>query len=227
MDFTTRLAFNKPNPDPVTGDPVDISKLNENFDKIDAVIGAAVCTSATRPTTPWNGQFIRETDTGRVLVWSGSAWVIVYNPGDYDAWTQISSPTITWTSTGVAQPSLGNGAIIFRYKKIGRTTNFQFKLFWGGTTTGGDSTGFWGFGGLPSSLDRATSDIHFAGGAWDVSSINLHEVMAQSAAGNGSILNRMYARNAAGALQRMGPTSPFTWASGDILTVAGTFETAS
>lgn len=77
MDFTTRLSMNKPNPDPVTGDPVDIAKLNENFDKIDSGIGATICTSSTRPIAPFEGQFIRETDTGRLYLCtnaSGPSW---------------------------------------------------------------------------------------------------------------------------------------------------------
>jgi hypothetical protein len=36
-----------------------------------------VCTSTTRPTAPYEGQHIYETDTDLMLVWSGSAWVEV------------------------------------------------------------------------------------------------------------------------------------------------------
>jgi hypothetical protein len=34
-----------------------------------------VCTSSTRPASPYEGQVIYETDTDRVLVWNNSAWV--------------------------------------------------------------------------------------------------------------------------------------------------------
>jgi hypothetical protein len=34
-----------------------------------------VCTSSTRPASPYEGQVIYETDTDRVLVWNGTAWV--------------------------------------------------------------------------------------------------------------------------------------------------------
>ena len=34
-----------------------------------------VCTSSTRPTSPYNGQVIYETDTTNLYVWNGSAWV--------------------------------------------------------------------------------------------------------------------------------------------------------
>lgn len=74
MDNTSRLGLNKPDPDPITGDPVDISKLNDNFDKIDAAINATLCTSTTRPASPFQGQIILETDTNRLYIRIGSAW---------------------------------------------------------------------------------------------------------------------------------------------------------
>lgn len=80
MDSTTRLGLNKPNGDPETGDYVDIDKLNENADKVDAAISTTVCTSSTRPTTPFQGQLILETDTGRIYVWLGS-WIQVPTSG--------------------------------------------------------------------------------------------------------------------------------------------------
>jgi len=36
-----------------------------------------VCTSTTRPGSPYNGQVIYETDTKQTLVWQGSAWVML------------------------------------------------------------------------------------------------------------------------------------------------------
>lgn len=64
---TTRLGLVKPTP--ATAEPVDVADhLNGNWDKIDAAIGATVCTSGTRPGTPYDGQIIRETDTRRVYV---------------------------------------------------------------------------------------------------------------------------------------------------------------
>lgn len=35
-----------------------------------------VCTSSTRPTAPFEGQLVYETDTDRVLIWNNSAWVM-------------------------------------------------------------------------------------------------------------------------------------------------------
>ena len=38
-----------------------------------------VCLSTTRPTVPYEGQMIYETDTDKVLVWNGSAWYPNWN----------------------------------------------------------------------------------------------------------------------------------------------------
>lgn len=35
---------------------------------------SGVCTSTTRPTAPYNGMVIYETDTTRTLIWNGSTW---------------------------------------------------------------------------------------------------------------------------------------------------------
>jgi hypothetical protein len=68
---TTRLGLIKPD----FVDVVDVAQLNSNADDIDAAVGAAVVTSATRPSSPWAGQIIHETDTDKTLVWDGVAWV--------------------------------------------------------------------------------------------------------------------------------------------------------
>lgn len=48
-----------------------------------------VCTSTTRPTAPYEGQHIYETDTDIEYVWNGSAWVVNY--------VSAASPTFTGT----------------------------------------------------------------------------------------------------------------------------------
>jgi len=44
-----------------------------------------VCTSSTRPSNPFTGQIIYETDTGFLRVWDGSAWD--YLSQSLDSWT--------------------------------------------------------------------------------------------------------------------------------------------
>ncbi len=42
-----------------------------------AIAKPGVCTSSTRPASPYEGQVIYETDTDRTLVWNGSGWVFL------------------------------------------------------------------------------------------------------------------------------------------------------
>jgi hypothetical protein len=55
---------------------------------------SGVCTSSTRPASPFEGQVIYETDTDRVLVWNASAWVApnsqTANPPGLELITQVS-----------------------------------------------------------------------------------------------------------------------------------------
>ena len=60
-------------------EPADIDKINDNMSKIDADAGAFVCTSSTRPSSPYNGKIIYETDTKNTRVWRSatSTWDLV------------------------------------------------------------------------------------------------------------------------------------------------------
>jgi hypothetical protein len=44
------------------------------------VLKPGVCTSTTRPTAPYEGQFIYETDTDALLVYNGSSWITPSGP---------------------------------------------------------------------------------------------------------------------------------------------------
>jgi len=46
-----------------------------SFSAPSAIAKPGVCTSSTRPASPFEGQVIYETDTDKALVWNNSAWV--------------------------------------------------------------------------------------------------------------------------------------------------------
>ena len=52
-----------------------------------------VCTSTNRPTTPYEGQVIYETDTDKVFVWNGTAWVIPNAPAQNPTGLEFISST--------------------------------------------------------------------------------------------------------------------------------------
>ena len=66
-------------------------------------IKPGVCTSATRPASPYTGQVIFETDTNRMLVWNTTAWVMPNSPAqDPPAMGLITTATcsVGGTATG-------------------------------------------------------------------------------------------------------------------------------
>jgi hypothetical protein len=65
-----------------------------------SIVKPGVCTSSTRPASPYDGQVIYETDTDKTLVWNGTGWVFLStsraNPGGLDlikAETSFSAAT--------------------------------------------------------------------------------------------------------------------------------------
>lgn len=73
-----------------------------------------ICTSSTRPTTPYEGQVIYETDTNRTLVWDNSAWIGVAQSGGAGLVKMI--PTVSGTgatvsSTGTITVASGGNSV--------------------------------------------------------------------------------------------------------------------
>lgn len=67
---TSRLGLNKPNPG--TGEPFSLAQWNASLDKLDDAVGAKPVTAGNRPTSPWHGQFIRETDTRKLFIYNAT-----------------------------------------------------------------------------------------------------------------------------------------------------------
>jgi hypothetical protein len=79
---TSRLGLLKPD----STDLYNVGIPNGNMDRLDAVGGIQRCLSTSRPSTPFQDQAIKETDTGKILVWapgSPGSWVTIFNPSDY------------------------------------------------------------------------------------------------------------------------------------------------
>ena len=83
-------------------------------------IRPGVCTSSTRPTAPYEGQMIFETDTDKVLVCNGSAWLYsatpqTLEPGAWQTWTptiSASSGSFTTTTINVARYTIINKTVM-------------------------------------------------------------------------------------------------------------------
>ena len=105
-----------------------------------SIVKPGVCTSSTRPASPYDGQVIYETDTDRTLVWNGTGWVFLStsraNPVGLDL---VKTQTI---GTAVSSITVSNAfnANYDSYKimvtgGVG-STNGNFKFVLGSTTTG-------------------------------------------------------------------------------------------
>ena len=116
------------------------------------------------------------------------------------AWDNFVPTVGGWT--------LGNGTVLGRYLQIGKTVQFRARLLLGSTTvTGATLT----LGGLPLSTPADwASALRWL--ARDVSA-------SVSAFGDADMLGGSAGLN-------LRATTPFTWAAGDFIGVAGTYEAA-
>lgn len=130
------------------------------------------------------------------------------------AWTNY---TPTWTAT-TTDPVLGNGTLNGRYTKIGKTIIGDITLIMGSTTTYG--SGAWALG-LP--FTAASAGVWYSG-TWII--------IDPGVANYQGALSIRSDKNTIGVFVRDGysnffsATVPYTWGSGDYLTVSFTYEIA-
>lgn len=128
-----------------------------------------------------------------------------------DPWTAYSP---TWGASGTA-PAVGNGVLAGSHRIVGKTCDFRIELTMGSTTTYG--TGTYEFS-LPITP------------AWRVhSAVGVATVLDTSA---GAVMSRTCTLRGTGVSVRddagnaIGLGVPFTWATGDVVLMSGTYETA-
>lgn len=90
---------------PGVGDPISLTEMNGNFQKIDDNVPPVICTSGTRPSSPFPRQMIYETDT-RFLYQRNLAntlWVMIGNIPSVSDTSAITSPytgQVVFVTTG-------------------------------------------------------------------------------------------------------------------------------
>lgn len=133
-----------------------------------------------------------------------------------DPWTSGGAPTWTGSDTN---PALGNGTLGAWYLAAGKLILFRIVLVIGSTTTFG--SGIWGFT-LPYTATVSGGRIRVDGGAYDSSGTADYPIT--SIVSGAALSLRGYPTALGGPLVRVSPTAPFTWATGDILTMTGGIE---
>ena len=181
-----------------------------------------VCTSATRPAAPNEGMTIYETDTDKVLSYSGTAWQQGYEIGAWRTYT----PTFLNAGAGT-DSSLGNGTADGRFIRIGRLVVVHVRFVLGSTSVIGTkilgvsvpvtgltyTTGSRAVG-TSNAVDTSTSEVF--GGVCELSSGgNFLTPLSLLASGT-------YGRNVSYTT-----TVPFTWATGDVINCTFQYEAAT
>ena len=175
---------------------------------------SGVCTSSTRPASPYEGQMIYETDTDKVLVWNGSAWRFLNTPQTTEpgVWTSF---TPSWTNLTV-----GNGTVSAHYSIVNKILFVRVKFTMGSTSSMGDPLRMT----LPASLTQNTDAQESIGWAQltdtGVASYTGFVNVSSSTQVTIAVIN---ASSTYGQTNNVNGTRPFTFATGD--TVAFEFTT--
>lgn len=137
-----------------------------------------------------------------------------------DPWTAY---TPSWTAS-TTNPTLGNGTLVGRYMQAGKYVTFSIVLTMGSTTTFG--TGTYALS-LPFTAGGATGGrFLMTGTGRDDSASSDFALTGIIAATTSSVSLRSMPTTAGNALAIVTQAVPTTWASGDIITISGTYEAA-
>lgn len=117
-----------------------------------------VCTSTTRPASPYNGQVIYETDTTRTLVWNGSGWVYLAtstaNPVGMELITGVGCSSGGTASNGVVTIGASVSSVVVTNAFNASYDNY--KIMVSGTGTAASGAGY-----LSLQLGSTTSNYRF------------------------------------------------------------------
>lgn len=168
-----------------------------------SIVKPGVCTSSTRPASPYEGQMIYETDTDGIFVFNGTSWI------PYGI-----RQTFTPVFTGF---TLGNGTVNYAtYLQIGDFVLVEMKVTLGSTSTMGTGSTF----NLPVTSTQQTSVSQLGTARYeDVGVANWAGLIYS---GNGSSTAAMGITNVSGtypSFANVTATVPFTWGSGDIFEI--------
>ena len=172
-----------------------------------------VATSTSRPTVPFDGQVISETDTDSLSVYNGTSWIGA--GASWSAWTP------TWTNLTV-----GNATQTARYSQSGKTVFFSLKLVLGSTSSVASSPNFT-FPVTPASVTAAQAsvvqvvylDAGTAGYLGTSDPRNRTTTTITINAPSNTVQLQEQDRS-------VSSTVPFTWVSTDTIWVSGMYEAA-
>jgi len=103
----------------------DYNDVNADYSQIDT-LPPTVCTSGTRPTSNlYTNRMIWETDTSRLMMWTGTAWT---NISDQGAWLDFPTAPKLYTTMGTTPAVISSTLLRAKYKIIGKTVFAQAEV---------------------------------------------------------------------------------------------------
>lgn len=137
-----------------------------------------------------------------------------------NALTALTAAWTTWTPT-LANLTLGSGTVTARYRRLGKTVDFHFKFVLGSGSAVGTQPTFT----LPATPHSSYGLFQDAVGTADFADAGTanRRGIVWVFSGSTAII---YALSTTGVQTDVTSTSPHTWASGDSISVSGTYEAA-
>jgi hypothetical protein len=180
-----------------------------------SIVKPGVCTSSTRPASPYDGQVIYETDTDAVKVWDGSAWVGATNAASLNGVGQSVAFTPTFGNF-----TLGNGTVTASYVLVNKLCFMTVKVTLGSTSSV--------TGAITVSLPvTAASSILYGSNAVinDTGTANYVGFVYQGST-TGLVLALQNVASTYPQRANTSATVPMTWAINDTFNITHTFEVA-
>lgn len=174
---------------------------------------SGVCTSTTRPTAPYEGQMIYETDTDLLAIWNGSSWryVAATTPTNGTVLQIVSSQTTTASATTstayvdatnvnatIAPRSASSKVLVIAAIGTGHAegTGGFLRLLRGSTVVGADPQ-VWFYTGSTNSLYSGAQSTFVYLDSPATTSSTTYKIQYRAENASGVSINRAYS-NAAG-----------------------------
>jgi hypothetical protein len=129
--------------------------------------------------------------------------------------------TPNWSSYGVTQPTIGNGALVAQYIQIGKVVTVQMRIGWGSTTNSGSAGGY--YFSLPKNAKVISAGVTGGmGGGYAEDAAVAGYVLPQIRIGGGGTVFEIITAG----FGLLGSNSPFTFATGDFFQIQFSYGVA-
>ncbi len=168
---------------------IRVSKIVQATQWPAVTTGTIICTSSTRPASPFEGQTIYETDNSRQLVWDGSAWVspsVTYRPPmcklTRGSNQTIANNTVTVVAYDTAAIDTDSMATTGASAKITANTAgvyaVGYTVLWGSTSTVGYRQAWVTISGSGRYAGSTIYPLNSGTGAWFITGSDIVELSA-------------------------------------------------